>query len=179
MPKRFRTRFTWVIRPFARLLPPMGRVYLDNWVRTPDGPIPVDWLCGACLMARRDTIEQIGLLDAASFFMYYEDVDWCRRAKQAGWQVMFLPHARVHHHQQASRSPTTERAWVESGIRYFGKHGSRFDVAVLRVNVALKALITILGSGVAWLVRAKNRDRLRRTMIVQRELIRSTFAVQA
>jgi len=110
--------------------------------------------------------------------MYYEDTDWCRRAKLAGWSVMFLPHARVHHHQQASRSAVTQRAWVESGIRYFAKHGSHLDVAILRVNVALKALMTIVGSGIAWVVQAKHRPDLRRTMMVQRELIRVSFAVQ-
>ena len=179
VPKRLRTRFARIIKPFARVLPRMGRVYLDNWFHTPDRPIAVDWVCGACLLARRETIEQIGLLDAASFFMYYEDIDWCRRAKLAGWSVMFLPQARVRHYQQASHSPITERAWVESGIRYFGKHGSRLDVSILRANVAVKAIMTIVGSGFAWLIRWQNRDRLRRTMLLQRELIRSTLAVQS
>ncbi len=70
VPKKIRRRFATVIRPFSRLLPRLGRVYLENWFHTPDAPIEVDWVCGAALMARRETIEQIGLLDAKAFFMY-------------------------------------------------------------------------------------------------------------
>ena len=178
VPKQFRTRFAGAIKPIARFMPRMTRVYLDNWVHTSDSPIAVDWVCGACLMVRQATIEQVGLLDAESFFMYYEDTDWCHRAKLAGWSIMFLPSARVRHYQQASRSPITQRAWVESGIRYFGKHGSRRDVAILRVNVAVKAAVTILGSAAAWLVQSTQRDRLRRRILFQRELIRVSLAVQ-
>ena len=178
MPKRLRSRFAAFARPLAGMLPRAGRVYLDNWFHVPDRPISVDWVSGACLMARQETIRQIGLLDSASFFMYYEDTDWCRRAKLTGWSVMFLPHVRVRHHQQASFSPVTRRAWAESGIRYFAKHGTRLDVAILRVNVALKAVITLLVSSAAWLIRSKHRDRLRRTIALQWHLIRVTLVVQ-
>jgi GT2 family glycosyltransferase len=171
LPKRFRVRFAGVIRPFARLLPRMARTYLDNWFQTPTSPMPVDWVSGACLMVRQKTIQQIGLLDSESFFMYYEDADWCRRARLAGWSVMFLPQVRVYHQQQASRSPITQKAWAESGIRYFRKYGSHFDVAVLRSNIALKAIVVLAGSVIQWPFRRK-RDRLGQTMVLQRDLIR-------
>lgn len=178
IPKHVRSRISPVISVVARILPRSGRVHLDNWSQVPDRPMNVDWVSGACLMARGEMIRQIGLLDSKSFFMYYEDTDWCRRAKLAGWSVMFLPDVRISHHQQASRSAVTQRAWAESGLHYFRKHGSRIDVAILRVNVGLKAFVTLIGCGVGWPILPKHRNRLRRAMALQRELIRLTFAAR-
>ncbi len=63
----------------------------------------VDAVMGAFLLIRRDTLDQIGLLDEA-FFMYGEDLDWCYRAKQEGWSVVYFPEARIIHHKYGSRS---------------------------------------------------------------------------
>jgi GT2 family glycosyltransferase len=69
----------------------------------PDLPIEVDSVCGACLVVRRSVIDRIGLLDER-FFMYGEDLDWCLRARQAGWTVRYEPSVVVHHqHGAASR----------------------------------------------------------------------------
>ncbi|HEY9766546.1 MAG TPA: glycosyltransferase [Chroococcales cyanobacterium] len=57
----------------------------------------VDWVTGACLMVRRETIEKVGGLDER-FFMYGEEVDWQKRMREKGLQVHFLPEARVIHH---------------------------------------------------------------------------------
>jgi GT2 family glycosyltransferase len=166
VPKTLRRRFATLLRPLARLLPRLGRVYLENWFHTPDAPVDVDWVCGAALLARRETIQQIGLLDADAFFMYYEDVDWCLRARSAGWTVAFVPNAVVHHDQQASRSPVTQRAWVESGVRYFSKHGMPFDAWLLRVNVAAKTVLSLVWSAATWPFRA-DRQRASRAMTEQ------------
>ncbi len=56
----------------------------------------VDWVSGAALCIRRETLEQIGVLDEI-FFMYCEDVDWCYRAHQAGWKVIYIPDAVITH----------------------------------------------------------------------------------
>ena len=58
---------------------------------------PVDWVTGGCLLVRRDCFRQLGGLDE-SFFLYYEDVDFCRRATLAGWGVWFDPSLEVTHH---------------------------------------------------------------------------------
>jgi GT2 family glycosyltransferase len=57
----------------------------------------VDWLSGAVLMVRKKTIEEIGLLDE-QFFAYQEDTDYCFRAKRAGWQIYYYPHAQIIHY---------------------------------------------------------------------------------
>jgi GT2 family glycosyltransferase len=61
-----------------------------------DEPRDVDWLSGCCLLVRREAAEQIGLLDE-TFFMYCEDMDWCYRAKDAGWTSVYYPGAHVVH----------------------------------------------------------------------------------
>jgi N-acetylglucosaminyl-diphospho-decaprenol L-rhamnosyltransferase len=84
----------------------------------------VDWLSGACLMVRRTAIEAVGPMDEA-FFMFNEDVDWCRRMKQAGWAVTCVPDATVVHHVGASRERTAARViWARhlGMIHYFHKH---------------------------------------------------------
>jgi len=57
---------------------------------------PVDLLTGACLMARREVIDRVGLMDE-DFFLYGEDVDWCYRIKRAGWQVFYYADVGIIH----------------------------------------------------------------------------------
>jgi GT2 family glycosyltransferase len=69
----------------------------------PDMSIEVDAVCGACMLVRRSVIERIGLLDE-QFFMYGEDLDWCLRAREAGWTVRYEPSIVIQHqHGAASR----------------------------------------------------------------------------
>jgi hypothetical protein len=59
-------------------------------------PRPTGFITGCCLMLRADALRRVGLLDA-DFFAYYEDVDWCLRARAAGEQLVHVPAAIVHH----------------------------------------------------------------------------------
>jgi N-acetylglucosaminyl-diphospho-decaprenol L-rhamnosyltransferase len=68
-----------------------------------DRPRRVDWAVGAALLMRRDTLEQLGGFDER-FFMYAEDLEWCWRASEAGWEIRFEPAALVHHLGNASGS---------------------------------------------------------------------------
>ncbi|WP_343426756.1 glycosyltransferase family 2 protein [Candidatus Amarolinea dominans] len=61
----------------------------------------VDWLVGACLLIPRAVMDQVGGWDEG-FFMYSEELDLCRRIRQAGWQVIFTPEAAVIHHEGKS-----------------------------------------------------------------------------
>jgi N-acetylglucosaminyl-diphospho-decaprenol L-rhamnosyltransferase len=65
------------------------------------GATVVDWVSGACMIIRSRTIEEIGPMDER-FFMYFEDADLCRRAREAGWLVYYLPQVEVLHHTGAS-----------------------------------------------------------------------------
>jgi N-acetylglucosaminyl-diphospho-decaprenol L-rhamnosyltransferase len=86
----------------------------------------VDEVSGSCLLARREAVEQVGLLDE-QFFMYYDEVDWCCRMKAAGWRVFYVPEAKVVHHVAASVKQVGFEAYrrlFESQQRYFRKHAA-------------------------------------------------------
>jgi N-acetylglucosaminyl-diphospho-decaprenol L-rhamnosyltransferase len=80
-------------------------LYLD-WDH--DAVREVDWVSGACLMVRREVLEQVGPLDPA-YFLFVEDMDWCRRIRDAGWTVDYVPAARVTHRIGVSRGPVPPR----------------------------------------------------------------------
>jgi N-acetylglucosaminyl-diphospho-decaprenol L-rhamnosyltransferase len=109
----------------TRLFPgnPYSRRYLlSDWDHA--SVRPVDWLSGACLMVRRAAIDEVGPMDEA-YFMFNEDVDWCRRMKQAGWEVVYVPEAMVHHDIGASRRKVAPKVIVERHrgmIHYFHKY---------------------------------------------------------
>ena len=59
-------------------------------------PLPVDWVSGACMVARRKAIEAVGGFDE-KFFLYWEDADLCRRIWDAGWKVVYYPEIQIYH----------------------------------------------------------------------------------
>jgi N-acetylglucosaminyl-diphospho-decaprenol L-rhamnosyltransferase len=94
----------------------------------------VDWVTGACLLVRRDVVDQIDGLDEA-YFMYSEELDWCRRIKAAGWQIVYLPTAQVIHHVgKSSEQAVTARHinFQRAKLRYFYKYHGKLAAWVLR-----------------------------------------------
>jgi len=78
----------------------------------PERTHEVDAVSGAFLMIRRKAIEDIGLLDER-FFMYGEELDWCLRAKRAGWSVVYYPEAEIIHHKGESTKYNSRKAAFE------------------------------------------------------------------
>ncbi len=97
-----------------------------------DQPFPVDFVLGATLLARSETLRQVGLLDEG-YFMYCEEMDWQGRAQQAGWSVHCVPAARVVHVAGGSSSQFRSQTYValwQSRLRYWRRyHGSMFNRA--------------------------------------------------
>jgi N-acetylglucosaminyl-diphospho-decaprenol L-rhamnosyltransferase len=95
----------------------------------PNAPTRAGWVPGASMLIRRAVLEQCGLLDE-NFFMYFEDVDFCRRAARAGWETWYLAASRVQHRVGASSKLTSAqrheqrmpRYWFAARRRYFVKH---------------------------------------------------------
>lgn len=90
---------------------------------------PVEWVSGASMMIRRRVFDSIGLLDEG-YFLYFEEVDFARRAAHAGWQCWVEPRSRVIHVQAAatevegpkSKAKRRPTYWFDSRRRYFVKH---------------------------------------------------------
>lgn len=101
----------------------------------------VDWLSGCALMIRRACLEQIGPLDAETFFMYCEDMDWSLRAHNAGWEVLYFPGALVTHAIGRSSDNAADRMIIEhsrSMWRFYRKHPAFFRD---RVPALLRPLV--------------------------------------
>jgi N-acetylglucosaminyl-diphospho-decaprenol L-rhamnosyltransferase len=105
------------------------------------GPTVVDWISGACMIIRRRTLEEIGPIDER-FFMYFEDADLCRRAREAGWLVYYLPQVEVLHHTGASSRSKPRAVWNlhKSAFLYHRKHGPHGPLHLYSLLVAIGLL---------------------------------------
>jgi GT2 family glycosyltransferase len=95
-----------------------------------DRIMAVDVLVGCFWMLRKEVIKEVGLLDE-SFFMYGEDVDWCRRCWNAGWQIVFLPNAQAIHYRGGSSGTQVVRLAVvqqSSVFHYWSKHKNKLGL---------------------------------------------------
>lgn len=121
---------TW-LQPYA------PRRLLEHYyvLDCPDDEVQdVDWVTGAALMARREAVKQVGPLDEG-FFMYSEELDWCRRFREAGWRVVYLPTARIVHYVGKSSEqvlPARHIHFQTSKVRYFRKYHGPLAAGVLR-----------------------------------------------
>jgi GT2 family glycosyltransferase len=124
-----------------------------------------DWVSGACLLVRRRALEDLGGLDDG-FFMYCEDIDVCRRLRDAGYSIVFEPAAEMVHEGGASSPPgRLLPVLAASRIRYAQKHRSRAAALVERAGVGLGALThAALGRG-GRAVRAGYARALRRALL--------------
>jgi GT2 family glycosyltransferase len=110
---------------FTRLWPgnPWTRRYLlSDWDHR--SPRSVDWASGAALLVRRAAVAKVGGMDE-TYFMFNEDVDWCRRMNLAGWSVDYVPPAETVHHIGASRGEVSNRVILERHrgmIHYYRTH---------------------------------------------------------
>jgi N-acetylglucosaminyl-diphospho-decaprenol L-rhamnosyltransferase len=94
----------------------------------------VDWSQSAALLVRREAAEQIGYFDPA-FFVYSDEVDFCRRLADAGWSTLYVPDARAVHHEQLVTGNVPARRIVEfsrNRDRYMRKHHSPVSAALVR-----------------------------------------------
>lgn len=115
----------------------------------------VDWVQGSALMARREVYEKIGGLDTC-YVMYFEETDWCKRAKAAGWRVIYLGDAKIYHLSGASAEQAGSHKHIyfqQSKLRYAYKHLGVWFAHFLRlyllaqyaIQVAIEAVKSTLG----------------------------------
>jgi GT2 family glycosyltransferase len=108
----------------------------------------VDQVMGACFLIRRETFQTIGYLDE-QFWIWFEEVDYCKRASEAGWETWSTPTAQVMHQKgqsfQQLQAVPRQRLYNQSLLRYFRKHHSPGSFIILKflapVSLFLAALI--------------------------------------
>lgn len=111
----------------------LARYYIED---RPDTVIQdVDWVQGAAMLVRREVIDEVGGLDE-TFFMYSEELDWCRRIRQAGWRIVYLPSAEIIHYGGKSSeqiAPARHIYFQSSKVYYTRKYHGRTAAEILRL----------------------------------------------
>ena len=97
----------------------------DVPIAVSDAPMEPDWTSFACVLIRKAVIEQVGLMDEG-YFMYYDDVDYCRQARDAGWDILHNPAARVVHLRGGSGSVKSDLAKRKRPRSYLYASRSRY-----------------------------------------------------
>lgn len=110
--------------------------------RAPLKTASVDWVTGAAMLVRREAVETVGPMDEG-FFLYYEDVEWCHRMRDHGWEVLLEPEARVVHHLGGSAAPRDMigQAYRASFYRYCNLYHLWGLKTVSRLLLGLRRLL--------------------------------------
>lgn len=134
------------------------------------GLADVEWVSFAAVLIRRDVLEQVGPLDEG-YFMYFEDMDYCRRARSAGWRIRYVPEAHVAHlrggsstvkEQFSTRARVPDYYW-RSRNRYFarfygGKPGAVLTNLAWMLGRAVSKLREVVGSKQPHTAAQQSRD---------------------
>lgn len=129
----------------------------------------VDVLSGCFLAARREAVEEAGLLDER-FFFYAEDKDWCKRLKAAGWKIIYLPEAEVVHYGGKSSANAPLRYYIEmhrANLRYWAKHHGGLKYAYLAIAALHQAVRVVRGVVLSSIKKGRheeNRHKVERSL---------------
>jgi GT2 family glycosyltransferase len=159
-----------VLQPWVARNRVLARYYVTD--RSNDQEQDVDWVIGACLLIRREAWDQVGSLDEA-FFMYSEELDWCRRAKAAGWRVVYIPNATIVHHEGQSSIqvvPARHIYFQSSKVYYFRKHHGVLAAEGLRAFLLTTYVYQLILESIKWLMGLKRPLRRKRVAAYLRVL---------
>jgi GT2 family glycosyltransferase len=150
------------------ILSGLGRMFMGKFYPSRGPEIErrariVDYVEGACLLVRRDAVDQAGML-SEEYFMYAEEMDWCFTMKKAGWEVWYQPEARIIHYGGASSKnrPTAREGDLYRGrVIFFKKHYGNFQAYLLKVMIGLFVGIkNIYHSFLRWISGGKRGRRV-------------------
>ncbi|MGB3536449.1 MAG: glycosyltransferase family 2 protein [Microcoleaceae cyanobacterium] len=132
--------------PVTQLLQPF-----DVPIEVSDTAFEPQWTSFACVLIRREVIEQIGLMDEG-YFMYFDDVDYCRRTRQAGWTILHWPKARVVHLRGGSGSVKADVATRRRPKPYLYASRSRYFAKFYgKIGLWFANFWWLLGRSLAWM----------------------------
>jgi GT2 family glycosyltransferase len=118
-----------------------------------DAVVDVDYATGCAILVRRQVVEQVGALEER-FYMYFEETEWCARARQAGYRVVYAPRARVWHKitpKARSASPFYHYLMTRNRLLYLqASHTSAWIIAL--------AIVGILKTATMWTIRPQYRQ---------------------
>ncbi|MBM4460463.1 MAG: glycosyltransferase [Chloroflexi bacterium] len=140
----------------------------------------VDWLVGAALCTRRTVLDQVGGFDEG-YFMYSEELDWCRRVKQVGWRVVYLPTAQIIHHEGRSSEQVVAARHIRfqtSKVRYFRKFHGLLAAQTLRIFLLAAFALEWVFEAVKWLLGSRRSLRGER-MAAYRQLLQTGLRSRA
>jgi N-acetylglucosaminyl-diphospho-decaprenol L-rhamnosyltransferase len=129
-----------------------SRTYLTSRQHESWNPFEVDWVSGACLMVRKQILDDVGPFDE-KFFMYWEDADLCYRIKKRGWRVFCVADAIIIHYEGKSSGKKTARLIIEfhkSAYHYYRKHHIKNTFGLKNlfalVGLTARALVLLLAN---------------------------------
>jgi GT2 family glycosyltransferase len=131
-----------------------------------DRTLAVDVIVGCFSFIRREAFDSIGLLDE-DLFMYGDDVDWCRRARNAGWEVVFYPGGQAIHDRGKTTAPYPVRfavAQQRSVLQYWSKHHGFLGVIGIRSIIFFHHLLRYFVAATSGVLRPgrKPQDEVRK-----------------
>ncbi len=124
-------------------------------------PVPVDWVGGACVVARVAAIRDVGPLDGG-FFMYGEDIEWGCRMRCAAFSVWYVPRVEVLHRQGGSQSHANPR-WLAATCELVRRERGPLEYVVFRAAAALGLGIRRILYHLAYLASGHEHYRRRAT----------------
>lgn len=123
------------------------------------GQAEVDQVKGAAFMIRGETLQQVGILDEG-FWVWFEEVDYCRRVKATGWKVAYTPEAQVIHHGAISFNQLVgfkrSLPWLKSSLHYASKHLAWYESIILWLLAPISILLMIPAT--FWHAKQKNHE---------------------
>lgn len=143
----------------------------------------VDGLGGCFLVVRRKALDEVGLLDE-DFFIYGEDIDWCRRFNLAGWNIMFNSETEAIHFGGASSSNAPIRFYLEmqkADLQYWRKHHGRSGRVIYAMIIVLGHLLRLLFASLKYVLSRREREsssfKLKRSLACIRYVLFKRYGV--
>jgi GT2 family glycosyltransferase len=131
-----------------------------------EGVCDVDYVSGCALLARRELIEQIGLLDER-FFAYFEETEWCARARRADFRIVFVPGARLWHKiepGQRTHSPLYLYLMTRNRLLFLKCSGAK-------PTTILRAVNDLLRTAVSWSIKPRHREMRPFSLVIVRGVL--------
>lgn len=122
---------------------------------------PVDWLTGAAIMIKREIWQRVGSFDER-FFMYSDEVDWCHRCRNLGWEIHYLPTAQIRHYHRGSASQVgrvTQFRFLRSRVLYFQKYFGEGWAVFVRFFFLVNYACFLMEDVVKWVLGSRHEAR--------------------